>query len=478
MSDELLYLSASEIARRIRARKLTSRVAVDTHIREIERVNPRLNAIVADRFAVARREADAADALTASTHADDLPRFHGVPCTVKECFALEGMPNTSGLVARIGTVVTEDATAVARMRASGLIPLGVTNVSELCMWMESDNKVYGRTNNPYDVRRIVGGSSGGEGAIVGSGASPLGLGSDIGGSIRMPAFFNGVFGHKGTGGLVPNSGQYPEAHGPASRYCVTGPIARRAEDLFPALSVMAGPDGRCEGAMPMPLLDPASVDMKSLEVVSIPDDGRIPVSRELRDAQSRVMAYFKHRGIRVREWKPKSLSQGLEIWSSSLSANGQPYAQILGNGEPVQGFSALMHFIRGDSPYTLPSIALVLLEKLVAGKPEDTARFVELGHALYREFEREVGPNAVFLYPSHAWTAPLHRVPLLVPILWAYTAILNVLEVPVTQVPLGLDRKGIPLGVQVGALRGHDHMTIRVAQELETAFGGWVRPSA
>lgn len=190
--EELLYLSASEIARRIRSRKLTSREAVETHIREIERVNPVINAVVADRFAEAREEAARADELTFASHRDDLPEFHGVPCTIKECFALEGMPNTSGLVARIGTVASSDATAVDRMRKAGFVPMGVTNVSELCMWMESDNKVYGRTSNPYDARRIVGGSSGGEGAIVGSGASPIGLGSDIGGSIRMPAFFNGV----------------------------------------------------------------------------------------------------------------------------------------------------------------------------------------------------------------------------------------------------------------------------------------------
>lgn len=474
--EELLYLSASEIARRIRSRKLTSREAVETHIREIERVNPVINAVVADRFAEAREEAARADELTFASHRDDLPEFHGVPCTIKECFALEGMPNTSGLVARIGTVASSDATAVDRMRKAGFVPMGVTNVSELCMWMESDNKVYGRTSNPYDARRIVGGSSGGEGAIVGSGASPIGLGSDIGGSIRMPAFFNGVFGHKPTGGLVPNTGQYPLAHGDAARYCVTGPITRRAADLYPALRLMSGPDGQCEGARAMELGDPESVDLRSLVIVNIEDDGRIPVSRELRDAQARVADYFRSHGLRVRNWKPKKLARGLEIWSSALSLNGQPYAEILGNGEPVEGWKALRAFIRGDSPYTLPSIALVILEKLVASNEADAKRFVELGAELYREFEREVGPNAVFLYPSHGWTAPRHGVPLMVPILWAYTAALNILEVPVTQVPLGLDREGVPLGVQVGALRGNDHLTIRVASELEKGFGGWIRP--
>ena len=144
-------------------------------------------------------------------HATRLPPLLGVPCTIKENFAFVGTPQASGLLARAHIVNDHDAPAVARLRAAGAIPLGVTNTSELCMWMESFNKVYGITNNPYDPTRTVGGSSGGEGAIIGSGASPFGLGADVGGSIRMPAFFNGVFGHKPSPLLIPNGGQYPAA---------------------------------------------------------------------------------------------------------------------------------------------------------------------------------------------------------------------------------------------------------------------------
>src|SRR5262249_8717417 len=150
---------------------------------------------------------------------------------------------TGGLYARRGKPATRDATAVKRLRAAGAIPLGVTNVSELCMWMESANTVYGRTSNPYDLARTPGGRSGGEGAIVGAGASPVGLGSDVGGSIRMPAFFCGVFGHKPTGGLIPNTGQFPIAENDALRYLTTGPLCRRAEDLWPIVRTLAGPDG-------------------------------------------------------------------------------------------------------------------------------------------------------------------------------------------------------------------------------------------
>src|SRR5688572_3114772 len=134
-NDELFYLSATELGRRIRARRVTSTEVVEAHLSEVARVNPRLNAVVATRFEEARAEAKAADERTASSHRDDLPPLHGVPCTIKECFALVGMPQTSGLVARKGYVASEDATAVARLRAAGAIPLGVTNTSELCMWM-------------------------------------------------------------------------------------------------------------------------------------------------------------------------------------------------------------------------------------------------------------------------------------------------------------------------------------------------------
>ena len=144
-------LSAVRLADMIRRREITSRDAVDSHIALAERVNPTLNAIVRTRFAEARREADAADARTMEgAPAGELPPFHGVPCTIKECFEFTGMPNSAGLVRRRHVIATKDATAVKRLRGAGAIPLGVTNVSELCMWMESTNRVYGRSNNPYD----------------------------------------------------------------------------------------------------------------------------------------------------------------------------------------------------------------------------------------------------------------------------------------------------------------------------------------
>jgi fatty acid amide hydrolase 2 len=473
-----LTLSATELARKIRSRELTSREIVEAHIERIRCVNPTVNAVVADRFDEARREADDADRRVAAGE-DDLPPLHGVPCTIKECFRLSGMPNTAGLVARKGLVADGDAVGVARLRAAGAIPLGVTNTSELCMWYETNNRVYGRTNNPYDPRRIVGGSSGGEGAIVAAGGSPFGLGSDVGGSIRMPAFFNGVFGHKPSAGLIPSSGQYPVVHGVGWRYLGTGPIARRAEDLAAVVKVLAGPDptGEDTSTESMSIGDPSAVELSSLTVLDVEGDGATQVSDELRTAQRRCAAHLAARGARIVHTTIDGLGRVFDMWSASMSAAAKtPFGTLLGNGVPVRAGQQLLRWTVRRSPHTLPAIALSVLESLSARLPSREQKGLALARELKRRFDDLVGAHTVLLYPSHPTTAPLHYVPLLRPFRFVYTAIFNVLELPVTQVPLGLDRAGLPLGVQVAARRGNDHVTLAVAMELEKAFGGWVPP--
>ena len=467
--DRLLTSSATELAARIRRRELTSIEVVEAHIRRIEAVNPRLNAMVCTRFDEARSEARAADAALA--RGDDPGPLHGVPCSIKECFALIGMPNTAGLVARKGQLAVQDALAVSRLRAAGAIPLGVTNTSELCMWMESSNKVYGRTSNPYDTKRIVGGSSGGEGAIVGAGGAPFGLGSDIGGSIRMPAFFNGVFGHKPSGGLVDNTGQFPLPAAAALTYVTTGPLARRAEDLAPLLRIMAGAEAARR------IGDAGAVDLASLDVVVVEGDGKIRVSADLTRAQRDAAEALRARGASVRTARVKGFENALEIWSSMLDAAGGPsYASLLGNGTEVDGGRELLRWALGRSPYTLPSLCLVLLEKLPKLLPSYRQRFIAAGNALRREVTALLGPRGVMLYPPYPTPAPLHNRPLWPPFNWVYTAIFNVLELPVTAAPLGLNAGGLPLGVQIAATHGNDHLTIAVALELERALGGWVPP--
>ncbi len=481
--SSLLLASALELARRIRTRELSAHEVVFTHIRRLQRVEPQLHAVVADRFGAALDEARRADLVVASRDPRELPPFLGVPCTIKEAFALEGMPNTGGLLARRGRLATKDATAVKRLRAAGAIPMGVTNLSELCMWMESSNRVYGRTNNAYDPTRTAGGSSGGEGAIVGAAASPFGLGSDVGGSIRMPAFFNGVFGHKPTGGLVPNSGQFPIAENDALRYLTTGPICRRAEDLMPLLRVLAGPDGedsRCEARE---LGDPDAVSVRGLRVTVIRDNGIVTIDPALHDAIDRTASALSRRGARVVHARLDRLSSSIEMWSAMLdAAGGESFASSLGQGVPIKGGRQLLRWLVGRSPHTLPAILLAIVEKVPRLLPRQAETMVAQTLELRHDIESILsasgsgGDGSVLLYPPFPKLAPRHHRPLFSPLDFAYTAIFNVLENPVTQTPLGLHASGLPLGVQVVGVHGQDHVTIAVARALEQEFGGWVPP--
>ena len=458
-------LSASELARRVAAGDVTARDLVEESIERVRLVNPRINALVADRFDAARAEADAAD--EAVRRGAELGPFHGVPCTIKETFALTGMPNTAGLVSRIGQPATTDAPTVARVRAAGAIPIGVTNVSELAMWFESDNKVYGRTNNPYDQRHIVGGSSGGEGAAVGAGFAPVGIGSDIGGSIRMPAFFNGVFGHKPSAGLVTNAGQFPLDDDPRMlRYQCTGPLCRRAEDLLPLLRVLS--DDK---------VGPDDVDLSALDVVSIATNGAINPSPELVAAQRRAVASLRELGARVRVASLPMLKRSFDIWGAMLSAaRSVPFRTLLAGGGEFSTPRELGRLVTGTSPHTLPALGLAMLERWPDLLPARGRKYAALGASLREELTSLVGEHGVLFYPSYPTVAPRHRQPLRTPFAFAYTAILNVAELPATQVPLGLDPSGLPLGVQVAAAHGNDHLTIAVARHLEQVFGGWVPP--
>ena len=471
-----LTASATEMAAALRARRITSRALVDAHIARIVAVNRRINAMVQFRFDEARAEADAADArLAGDEPRGDLPPLLGVPCTIKENFAFPGFPQVSGMVSRRKAIATVEAPTVSRLRAAGAVVMGFSNTPELCMWMETANRVYGRTGNPYDHRRIAGGSSGGEGALIGAGASPFGLGADVGGSIRFPAFFNGVFGHKPTPGIVPNTGQYPEPTGEMNRNCVTGPIARRAEDLWPLLKILAGPDGAdpvcTAGALRG---DPRRVKLDKLRFFAIRDDGKRKVAADLSASQARAAEWLGTLSPQGLTWlQPRALRKAFDIWAALMqAAEPQPFAVQLGEGQRISTLRELAKWPLGMTPHTLPALVLALIEAL----PLPTRRNAELGHALREELVQTLGDDGVLLYPPYTRVAPLHNRPLLTPFDFAYCGIFNVLGFPSTQVPLGLNAQGLPLGVQVVAAPGRDAQTIAVARALEQQFGGWVMP--
>lgn len=477
MSD-IFTVSGTALAKRIREGELRSIDLVDACIDAVETLNPSLNAMVATRYADARQEAKAADQELADKGPEHVGPFHGVPCTIKESFALEGMPNTSGLKSRVGHRSQVDATAVARMRGAGAIPLGVTNTSELCMWMESNNRVYGRTNNPYALDRIVGGSSGGEGAIIGSGALPFGLGSDVGGSIRMPAFFNGIFGHKPSSGLIPNSGQFPMTEGIGLRYLTSGPMTRRAEDLWPLIEALRGPDGIDEACEEREVQHPDNVDIPQVRVLSVETNHIRRPSRDLLAAQRRAASLLGESGADVAQTEIREFRKSIDYWSVMLgAAPGPSFGEMLG----VRGIPSitreLSRWALRRSDHTLPALMLALIEGPVGGGRAGSEKVIIAGRRFRDSLNELLGDDGVMLFPSYPSVAPKHYWPQARVLDWLYTAIFNVTEMPVTQVPLGLDKNGLPLGVQVVAAHGNDHLCVAVALELEKRLGGWQPPA-
>jgi fatty acid amide hydrolase 2 len=473
--DELLQVSALELARRISSGETSSTSVVEKHIERIEQVNPQLNAVVRDRFEQARLEAKQADGRVRERETG-LPPLTGVPCTIKESIALTGMPNSSGVVARASVIASSDATVVARLRAAGAIPIGVTNVPEITVWTSTFNNVYGRTNNAYDPARIAGGSSGGEGAIIGAGGSPFGVGTDIGGSIRIPAFCNGIFGHKPSGGLVPGTGQYPAYQGEVLRINTTGPLARRAEDLMPLLRILAGPDGVDSGCEAIELGDPAAVDLGALRVVVVEGDGtsRRP-RRVLRNAQQNAAYALAALGASVQMREVPMFRQSLSITLGTMIAGGIDFKSAMADGRSISLRQEWGRLARGRSNYTYPPLMAATMKHFAGFRRKSLQHGRELGKTLGAELEELLGDDGVMLYPTSIRPAPYHGLDSSSS--FRFTGIFNALQLPVTQVPLGLDDGGLPLGIQVVAAHGRDHLTIAVALALERAFGGWVAPA-
>lgn len=471
----LLEASATELAALIRTKAVSSREVVDTHIARIEKVNPLINALANDRFDEARREATEADERLARASADDpLPPFLGVPCTIKEFFAIRGMRQTAGLVRMKDRVATEDAVTVARLRAAGAIVLANTNIPEGGLWLETHNLVYGRTNNPWDVSRTSGGSSGGEGAIIAAGGSPFGLGSDIGGSIRYPSAFCGIAGHKPSGRLVPNTGQFPAPGGTASAFLSSGPMARRVEDLAPLLRVLAGPDAGDPVTRAIDLGDPRDVAIEGMTVVALEDNPATRVSEPMKRAVRRAAKALEARGARLVELDLPEMKWALEIWATMLEdASPVQYEDVLGGEAGVRYLRELVLMPFGRSRHSFPAVAMGLGNLVLSKIPRGKDKLIAAGHALRHKIEAALGDRGVLLHPPYSRTAPIHHDAWRTPFAGACSAIFNVLELPATVVPTGFDARGLPVSVQVIGPRGHDHVTLAAARVIEAELGGW-----
>src|SRR6201985_793775 len=313
---DIVLKSASQLATAIRSKELSSRAIVEAHLERIAVVNPKLNAIVQLTADSARKEADEADAALA--RGEIKGPLHGVPVTIKDTLETTGVICTGDTTGRAHYIPKADATAVARLRAAGAIILGKTNVPELAGAIETDNLVYGRTNNPYDLARTPGGSGGGESAIVAACGSPLGLGTDAGGSIRIPAHFCGLAAIKPTSGRVPRTGQFPMPLGARNAVFHPSLIARRIDDVALALPIISGPDYRDHSIVGMPLLDPKTVTLNGLKLAYFDDDGTAAPTKEISAAVHDCAKAFADAGVKVEETKtPDADKAGLVYFDMS-----------------------------------------------------------------------------------------------------------------------------------------------------------------
>lgn len=470
--------SAVALAEKIRTKQLTSEKVVKSYIERVRQVNQHLNCIVEERFELALKEAKETDDFIANTTLsnDELKTqkpFLGVPFTSKESTSSKGMNFTCGLVSRKGVKATEDADIVKHVKSGGGILIGVTNVPELNLWSESRNIVYGQTNNPYDLNRTVGGSSGGEAAAVSACATPMGIGTDIGGSTRMPAFFCGVFGHKPTTGLISTKGMTFRSGEEKILMVTAGTITRFCEDIIPFLKLLLA-----ENVNKLKLDTKVNLKDVKLFYTLEPGDARVsPVSAEIKKSITRAVNHLNQTGI---NGEPQKLNlsgfkYSYSLWRYWMSKEPLNFALDLGNGESeVRLISEIPKLLIGQCQHTLPAI-LKLVESEIF--PPVNAKWAEEEtEQLRKELLDNLGDNGVLLFPSHPTTAHYHYTAFFRPYNFAYWAVINVLRFPSTQVPLGLTENCLPVGIQVVSAPYNDHLCIAVAQELERGFRGWVPP--
>ncbi|XP_012273208.1 fatty-acid amide hydrolase 2 isoform X2 [Orussus abietinus] len=475
VKNDLLLDSAIVLAEKIRTKKVTSEEIVRTCIERCKEVNGYINAIVEECYDIAIKEAKEVDKLIESGADPDVFKkkpFLGVPFTTKESNEAKGLPHTMGLVSRKGHLSEEDATVIGYLKQAGAILLGKTNIPELNMWAESRNNVYGQTNNPYNTTRNVGGSSGGDAAIVASCGVPFSIGSDIGGSIRMPAFFNGVFGHKPSEGLTPLKGVGLRAEDFPNSMAEAGPICKKAEDLEPFLKILVG-----KNISKLKLGTP--VDLKSLNIFYQEGSGDLRASKvdpSMRAALSKAVRHFEQLTGKATKVRLPGSEYSYRLWRYWMTQENVNFKHDVTNRKGTTSASIeVCKLLKGSSALTLAAILKLVDEDLF---PKEKSEWAKNTTAEMKQFLLDkLGDNGVLFYPSYPSTANYHFSTYLRPYNFGYWCLFNVLRLPTCQVPLGLDEQGLPVGVQVVSSPFNDHLCFAVAAELEKTFGGWVPPS-
>jgi Asp-tRNA(Asn)/Glu-tRNA(Gln) amidotransferase A subunit family amidase len=450
---DITFLSAHTMAEFVRQKKISPVELVEAHLAKIERLNPGLNAFIELDSVRARQSAREAE--TAVMREDPVGPLHGVPVSIKSSISVAGLRWEAGTLLRHGLAADYDATLVSRLRNAGAIILGTTNAPELLMAWETDNLLYGRTSNPWDVSCTAGGSSGGEAAAIAAGMSAAGVGSDGGGSIRVPAHFTGICGLKPTPGRIPSTGHYPVSAGPFALLGVVGPLA---EDCCSA---------------PVALRWANSDQTKQLKIGYFEDDDRTPVTSETRAVIRTAAEALRNVGFHVEPFRPDVLEEARQLWHKFFVVAGGMLLRPMFRGRESELSPMLRQFLKwsvAESPLT----GKALLEAWIG---RDTVRAKCFAQMQRKDLSIVICPAAAipaFRHGERSWMIEEKSVHYLDA--WSYTEFFNLLGNPAAVVPVGQSREGLPIGVQVVGRPWEEEQVLSVAEILEKQCGAWRIP--
>jgi amidase len=470
--NDLVFLPLDEMATAIRARKVSPVELVEAHLARIEKLNPSLNAFVYVDADGARAQAKAAEEVLASPNSGaEIGPLHGVPISMKSSVDVAGWKAECGTVLRTNYVASEDAPLVSRLRKAGAILIGTTNVPEFLMAYETDNLLYGRTNSPWDLSRTPGGSSGGEAAAIASGCSAGGVGSDGGGSIRIPAHFSGICGLKPTPGRIPSTGHYPVSAGPFAQLGVVGPMARTIKDMAILFEVMAGPDIGDPASAPVPIRRKSAEQIRRLRVRYFEDDGVTPVTAETAAAVGKAAEALRQQGFAVEQWRPRNLERVWQLWWNLFGRGVQmAFAPTVEGRE--EELSPMYRDFRAMVAAQPPMNAQELLNTLLG---RDALRGMLLEKM--EEFPILLCPVCAipaFRHREREWNVEGKKVEYLKAM--SYSQWFNILGNPAAVVPVSQSPEGLPIGVQIVGRPWQEEEVLGVAACIEAATGGFQRP--
>jgi amidase len=467
--EELANLSATELTHIIRGKRASPVEVAQAHLERIEQLNPALNAIVTIAPDVLDRARQAEASLMRGDPAGPL---HGLPITIKDTIETADLRSTSGSAVRAEFVPRVDAPSVARLRSAGAIILGKTNAAEMAMDYTADNPVFGRTNNPLDHSRTPGGSSGGEAAAIATCMSSGGLGSDLAGSIRIPAHFCGIAGLKPTTGSVPGAGQFPPSIGPYSLGAAIGPMARRVEDLQLLLRAVAEAKVSPGGQATDSLLS-RSAAMRGSRVAWYTDDDVAPVTEETRRTVARAASALDDAGLISEQRRPPGLERGYELWLKLFSRASVVQLRNVYTGREKEGGD----FVRWRLGTADDTPTPTLDEYISAWMERDRLRLA------LNQWMTEV---PLLVAPVGATPALKHDT-LKVTIggttlstfrAFSYSQAFNVFDLPSVSVPAGVSAEGLPIGVQIVGRPFEEEAVLVAAAIVEEALGGWQLPKS